>query len=139
MAFPQKTIYALRAMYELAKRQGDGAVSIPIIAKAQGIPPRFLENILIQLKQAGLTQSIRGKEGGYLLRKPADAVTVGDVLRAVDGPMDPVSCLGGETQETCPMHDDCVFLPMWQRAHEAMLAVYDGTSFADLLRDGKNH
>lgn len=137
MGFSQKTVYALRAMYELARRHGDGPVSIAALAQAQNISPRFLENILIQVKQAGLTESVRGKEGGYLLRRSPDQVTVGDVLRAVEGAMNPVSCLGGNAQAACPMRDDCVFLPMWRQAQEAMLSVYDGTTFADLVARGR--
>jgi Rrf2 family transcriptional regulator, cysteine metabolism repressor len=137
MGFSQKTVYALRAIYELAKRYGQGAVSIPLIAEAQNVPPRFLENILLQLKQAGIVESLRGREGGYALARTPDLVKVGDVLRAIEGPMYPVSCLGDKAQETCPMRQDCVFIPMWREAQEAMLAVYDGTSFEDLVARGR--
>ncbi len=139
MSFSQKAVYALRATYELAQRQGQGPISIPVLAEVQCIPPRFLENILLQLKQSGILQSVRGKEGGYLLARPASLVTVGDVLRAVEGPLYPITCLGGEAQETCPMRDDCVFLPMWRRAQDATLAVYDGTSFEDLAAKARQN
>lgn len=137
MGFSQKTVYALRATYELAKREGMGPISIPVIAEAQNIPPRFLENILIQLKQAGITRSVRGKEGGYMLAKPARLVTVGHILLATEGEVHQVSCLNGSAQESCPMREDCVFLPMWRKAHEAMSAVYDGTTFGDLIVQGR--
>ena len=136
MAFSQKTVYALRATYELARRQGQGPVSIPQLAEVQAIPPRFLENILIQLKQSGIVESVRGKEGGYMLARSANLVKVGDVLRAIEGSMYPVNCLGGKAQDNCPMRDDCVFLPMWRQALDAMLAVYDGTSLGDLVLQG---
>jgi len=139
MSFSQKVVYALRATYELAQRQGQGPVSISILADVQCIPPRFLENILLQLKQSGILESVRGKDGGYLLARPANLVTVGDVLRAAEGPLYPITCLGGKAQETCPMRDDCVFLPMWRRAQEAMLAVYDGTSFEDLVSKARQN
>lgn len=139
MSFSQKTVYALRAMYELAKREGQGPVCISALAEVQAIPPRFLENILIQLKQTGVVQSVRGKEGGYLLGRPAGQVTAGDILRAIEGPIYPVSCLSGKAQDTCPMREDCVFLPMWQEAQEAMRRVYDGTSLADLVAKGKRN
>lgn len=133
--YSQKTIYALRAIFELSKRRNEGPVSIAIVAEAQSIPPRFLENILLQLKQVGLVESVRGKEGGYRLARPPAAVTVGDVLTGAEGTLTLVSCLGGTAQESCPMRDDCVFLPMWHRAQEAMLAVYNGTTFEDLLEE----
>ena len=139
MSFSQKAVYALRATYELALRQGQGPISIPVLAEVQCIPPRFLENILLQLKQSGILASVRGRDGGYLLAHPANLVTVGDVLRAVEGPLYPITCLGGEAQETCPMRDDCVFLPMWRRAQDATLAVYDGTSFEDLATKARQN
>ena len=135
MGYSQKTVYALRAIFELAKLHNTGPISIAIIAEAQSIPPRFLENILLQLKQVGLVESVRGKVGGYMLARSPSAISVGDVLRAAEGPLTPVSCLNGKTQDNCPMRDDCVFLPMWHRAQTATLAVYDGTSFQDLLEE----
>lgn len=134
MAFSQKSIYALRAVYELSRRNGKGPTTISEIAEVQSIPARFLENILIQLKQGGLVESIRGKEGGYKLARSPKELTVGQVLRTVEGQLYPVSCLGDNPQD-CPMRMDCVFLPMWERAMHAMLSVYDNTSFDDLLRE----
>jgi Rrf2 family transcriptional regulator, cysteine metabolism repressor len=138
MGFSQKTVYAMRAIYELSRRQGQGPINIPLLAEAQAIPPRFLENILIQLKQSGIVESVRGKDGGYMLTRSPELVRVGDVLRAIEGPMYPVSCLGGKAQDGCPMQDDCVFLPMWHEAQDAMNAVYDGTSFGDLMQQERN-
>lgn len=134
MAFSQKTVYAMRAIYELSKREGQGAVPISEISEVQVIPARFLENILIQLKQTGIVKSLRGKEGGYMLAKPPESISVGDILRAIEGPMHPVNCLGGKPQANCPLREDCVFLPMWHQAQQAMLAVYDKTSFASLVQ-----
>ena len=133
--YSQKTVYALRAIFELAKRFNEGPISIAILADTQAIPPRFLENILLQLKQVGIVESVRGKVGGYMLARPPAEISVGDVLRAAEGQISPVSCLNGKTQDSCPMRDDCVFLPMWHRAESAMLEVYDGTSFEDLLEE----
>lgn len=134
MPFSQKSVYALRAVYELAKRQGQGPVTISAIADAQAIPPRFLENILLQLKMTGILDSARGREGGYWLTRDPEETTVGDILRAIEVSISPVSCLGGKLQEHCPMQHGCPFLPMWERAQQAMLDVYDTTSFADLLQ-----
>lgn len=133
MPFSQKSVYALRATLELAKRHGQGPVTISTIAEAQAIPPRFLENILLQLKMSGILESARGREGGYWLGRAPESVSVGDVLRTIEVSISPVSCLGGKLQEHCPMQHGCPFLPMWERAHQAMLDVYDTTSFADLL------
>jgi len=133
MPFSQKTVYALRAVFELSKRSGTGPVTIAAIAEAQAVPVRFLENILLQLKGAGILDSARGREGGYWLAREPEMVSVVQVLRAMEISLVPVSCLGGKLQEHCPMQQSCPFLPMWERAHQAMLGVYDSTSFADLL------
>ena len=85
MAITQKSKYALRATLELAVRFGQGPISIGEIAKAQAIPARFLEAILAQLKRAGLVESRRGNEGGYVLSRPPARISVGDVLRVVQG------------------------------------------------------
>lgn len=137
MALAQKTVYALRALFELTRRYGSDPIPVSVIAKAQAIPPRFLENVLIQVKAAGIVESVRGRDGGYRLARPPEEITVGHVLRAMEGGLSPVNCLGGRMQENCPMRDRCVFLPMWKRAHDAMLTVYDGTSYADLLEQEK--
>ncbi len=137
MAVAQKTEYALRALLELARRNGIDPVPVSVIAEAQAIPPRFLENVLIQIKAAGIVESVRGREGGYRLARPLEEITVGQVLRAMEGSVAPVNCIGGRGQENCPLRDRCVFLPMWKRAHDSLLAVYDGTSFADLVEEEK--
>lgn len=136
MAFSQKTVYALRAVLELSMREGMGPIPITLVAEAQQIPPRFLENILIQLKQSGLVESVRGKDGGYRLAKPCKSLSVGQVLRAVEGQLYPVNCLGN-TADTCPMRADCIFMPMWEKAMQAMLDVYDATTFDTLVADAR--
>lgn len=135
MIVTQKCQYAMRAVFELAKREGRGPVKINEIAEVQAIPQRFLENILNQLKQGGVVESRRGKEGGYLLARPAGEITTTTIIRLIEGPVYAVECTsstGGE--ERCPLRGDCVFLPLWDRARQALEAVYDATTFADLVR-----
>ena len=134
MLVPQKCQYALRAIFELAKRYGRGLTKTSEIAKAQAIPVRFLEVILSELKRGDFVDSRRGKDGGHSLAKEPQRITVGDVMRYVQGPIGPVTCVDEGTQAECPLHGDCVFLPMWERAQKAMAEVYDGTTFADLVR-----
>ena len=124
----QKSQYAVRAVLELAKRQGQGPVPAARVAQVQHIPVRFLENILSELRQAGLVESVRGKEGGYRLGRPPEQVTVGEVIRQVQGPLAPVDC-----GPACPLREGCVLLPVWDRAHHAMMDVFEGTSFAELV------
>jgi Rrf2 family transcriptional regulator, cysteine metabolism repressor len=133
MRVSQRSRYALRALFELAKRHGQGPVRTADIAEAQAIPPRFLEGILNQLRQVGFVQSVRGNQGGYLLNREPGELTVGELMRFVEGPLEPTGCVSGDPDEGCPLYGDCVFLPMWKRAGEALAGVYDSVTFQDLI------
>ena len=133
MALSQKCQYALRAIFELSKRDGSGPVKIGDVAKAQAIPVRFLEVILTQLRQAGYTTSRRGARGGYQMVRDPKELTVGEVIRFVDGPLSPVKCLAGPEAADCPLRGDCAFMGLWRRAQTAVAGVYDATTFQDLL------
>jgi len=141
MQASQKCQYALRAVYELAKRHGEGPATAPDIARAQAIPPKFLELILQELRQAGLVESRRGPQGGYLLAGDPRALTVSRVIRLVEGPLAPVSCLVADEHgpseagapEPCPLYGRCAFLAMWERARSAVAGVLDATTFHDLI------
>jgi len=129
----QKCQYALRAVFEVAKRSGEGPIKIEAIARAQSIPARFLAGILSQLKQAGFVESRRGAEGGYLLARPANRLSVGEVIRFIEGPLAPVVCVTEKGPDACPLQGKCVFMPTWKEAQEAVEGVYDRVSFQDLI------
>lgn len=133
MLVSQKCQYALRAIFELSKHYGEGPVKIAEIAQRQAIPSKFLEAILSQLKQAGFVTSQRGSEGGYMLLREPVQLTIGEVIRFVQGPIGPVGCVVSGVQTDCPLHGRCVFLPMWEKVREAISGVYDKTTFQDLL------
>jgi len=116
--------YALKALFDLAVQKSDGPVKIADIARRQKIPQKFLELILAGLKQEGFVESRRGAEGGYLLARPADAITIGDVLRNVESKK---RTKGG------PSKDD-PFADMWTSVDEAVSAILDRTTFAELAR-----
>jgi Rrf2 family transcriptional regulator, cysteine metabolism repressor len=131
----QKCQYAIRAVFELARRQGQGPIKISEIADAQDIPLRFLEVILNQLRRTSFVQSRRGAEGGYLLARQPDKIMVGEIIQFMDGPLVPVACMTGKTTRGCALHGNCVFIGMWKRAAKALSDVYDTTSFQDLVDD----
>jgi Rrf2 family protein len=131
MNISQKCQYAVRSILELAKRYGAGPIAISEIAAKQAIPPRFLEIILNELKGGGFVQSRRGVQGGYLLAKPPREIAVGQIIRFVEGPFEPVKCMG-EAKPSCPLSGQCALLALWKRAKEAVEGVYDSTSFQDL-------
>jgi Rrf2 family transcriptional regulator, cysteine metabolism repressor len=133
MAITQKSKYALQATLELAVRFGQGPTSIGEIARAQAVPARFLEAILAQLKRAGLVESRRGNEGGYVLARSPARVSVGDVLRVVQG------ALGGPNPAvrgpagSATHAAQAVFSPIWETAARSANAVYDAASFQILV------
>jgi len=130
----QKCQYAVRGLFELAKNAGKNPIKTADIADAQGIPKRFLEGILNQLKQTKWISSIRGKQGGYRLRVDPKKLTVGDVVRFIDGSLAPVSCVDhGGKEIGCTVHKSCVFVELWRTAGQAMERELDDTSFADLI------
>jgi Rrf2 family transcriptional regulator, cysteine metabolism repressor len=132
MAITQKSKYALRATLELAVRFGNGPVSIGEIAKAQAIPARFLEAILAQLKRASLVESRRGNEGGYVLARLPARISVGDVLRVVQGSLaDPGTASNSQGNGSHASH--AVFGPIWEAAVRSASAVYDAATFQVLV------
>jgi len=130
MAITQKSKYALRAILELAIRFGQGPISIGEIAKAQAIPARFLEAILAQLKRANLVESRRGNEGGYVLARPPGLISVGDVLRVVQGSL--AEPEAGSSQGNGSNASQVIFSPIWEAAVRSASTVYDAASFQTL-------
>jgi len=103
------------------------------IARAQAILKRFLDGILLELRQAGFVDARRGKAGGFRLVRPPAEVTVGQVIRLYNGAMSPVDCRQG-SENPCPLAGGCVFLGVWDEARAALEAVYDAISLAELVR-----
>ena len=120
--------YALRAVFDLSGRGGPDPVKIAEIAARQRIPQKFLELILSQLKQGGFLGSRRGADGGYFLARPPRNITVGDILRHIDGPISP-----GRKQQRGNLPPDSPFPELWQEVERALSSVIDKTTFADLV------
>jgi Rrf2 family transcriptional regulator, cysteine metabolism repressor len=129
----QKCQYALRALFELAKRQQEGIVRSTDIATCQAIPKRFLEVILHQLRQGGFVDSQRGKEGGFYLSRPAATISLGEIIRFIDGPINPVDCQRHGPLAACSLKGDCVFMALWDEARLALEQVYDTKTLQDLV------
>ena len=134
MRVSAKTDYAIRAALELAAAPDDKPVKGERISKAQAIPLRFLENILMQLRHAGLVESRRGADGGYRLARPASEVTLADVIRAIDGPL---AGVGGVRPESLgfegvaePMRD------VWIAVRASLRGVLERVTLADVVGGG---
>jgi Rrf2 family protein len=125
--------YAIRAMLDLALSDGEDLRPIQEIAARQGIPQRYLEQVLLQLKRAGLLVSRRGSSGGYRLHRPPDDITVGAVLRAVEGSL---ARPEGFRRGGRGPHPDAVaeLSELWREIDEAVAAVIDRTTLGDLKR-----
>ena len=117
--------YALQAIFDLASQATDEPVTIASIAKRQGIPKKFLELILSSLKQGGFVESHRGAGGGYHLARLPESITVGEVLRFVDGSPQKKK---GSKRET-------PFSEMWRKVDNTIAGTVDGTTFSALVRD----
>ena len=123
--------YALRAVFELSCQNSPEPIKIAKIAEGQKIPQKFLEMILVQLKQGGYLGSRRGADGGYYLARSSDEITVGDILRQLDGPF---------RSSRRPFQDessDSPFPELWERVDRALSCVIDRTTFADLVERWK--
>jgi Rrf2 family protein len=119
--------YALQAIFDLACQSGREPVKIAEIARRQQIPQKFLELILASLKQGGFVESRRGAEGGYLLARRADTITVGDVLRFVEGRR------GERSRER--REGDSPLAALWERVDHAIDDILDSATFAQLVRE----
>jgi Rrf2 family transcriptional regulator, cysteine metabolism repressor len=137
MSVSSKCYYALRAVYALADHQGPEPMKIAEIAEREHIPIRFLEVILSQLKGGGFVQSRRGAEGGYRLARPAEHLTVGEIMRYVDGPIAPVDCVSQTRPKVCEFPGGCHFYSFWAKVRQAISDVVDKTTFADLIRESQ--
>jgi Rrf2 family protein len=130
-----KAKYGLKAMVHLARREGEGTVLIADIARAECIPRKFLDVILLELKTRGLLSSKKGKGGGYALAQPAKAITVGDIVRVLDGPLAPVPCVSRQSYRRC---DDCLdetacaVRMVMQDVRDAISNILDNTSLAEM-------
>ena len=131
MRVSAKVDYALRALLELAAAP-PGPVKGERLAAAQEIPPKFLENILTELRRAEIVASQRGVDGGYRLAKPASEISVADVVRALEGPI--ASVRGVRPDEIEYRGPARSLQPLWVELRAAMRGVLEGTTLADLVR-----
>ncbi len=131
MKISTKGRYALRLMLDLAAEGEGRPVVLRDVAKRQDISEKYLEQLVSPLIRAGLLKSVRGAAGGYLLTKDPAEYTVGEILRAQEGPLSVVECVDAG----CPRQGRCATLPLWRRLSQAVDAVVDATTLQDLLDD----
>ena len=133
MRISKRCQYALQAVFELVLRDPDQPVKIHEIAGAQNIPPRFLEVILNQLRHAGFVESRRGSEGGYMLARAAADLTVGEVIRYMQGPISMSADDERAADNSEYFYGDYAFEQLWEAVNRAISQVCDNTTFAELI------
>ncbi|NUB42796.1 Rrf2 family transcriptional regulator [Fertoebacter nigrum] len=135
----QKMKYALKALMVLAdEKAGEGqSLRIEDIARLSGTPKRFLEHILLEVRNAGIIASVRGRSGGYVLIKPPEAVSVSELLRLIDGPIAPLPCLSRRAYqrcEDCADEESCRIRRVFAEIFWSYLVLIDSLTLADLVK-----
>src|SRR5580700_2641303 len=129
----KRTQYSLRALYALARSHGHGPTLITQLAQEEHIPKKFLEQILLSLKSTGIVSSKKGKGGGYFLVRPPEEITVGSVIRMIEGPLAPLPC-ASETRfrkcEECIDVETCGTRMVMREVRDAMASILDSTTLA---------
>ena len=132
MIVSTKGRYALRVMVCFAQRGGDEYIPLKEIAESEGISQKYLESIMTTLSKAGFVDAVHGKGGGYRLCRAPEDITAGEVLRATEGELVPVSCLECGAKP-CSRAAYCKTLPMWREYYRLTNEYFDNISLADLL------
>lgn len=137
MKLSTKGRYGLRALIDLARYSEVEPVSISSISARQGISERYLEQLMALLKKADLVKSIRGAGGGYVLAREKKDISVGDVLRALEGSLEPVECSGFLEEEGCEAAGGCVTKYVWQKINESINRTVDEIKLDQLVAESK--
>ena len=137
MMISTKGRYALRILIDMAEHQTTGYIPLQEIARRQEISEKYLENIAKNLVKGGVLEGLRGKGGGYRLKREPENCTVGDILRLSEGPLSPVACLEPDS-EPCSRMSFCRTLPMWQGLDKVISDYLDSVTLADLVRSGQS-
>jgi Rrf2 family protein len=123
----------------MALCQSEGPVTLNNIAERQGISEGYLEQLMMPLKRAGLVKSVRGAQGGYLLARDSKEITVGEVIRALEGPIAPVACVDEQNPEECERSSFCATRMVWAKVRDSISGVLDSFTLADLVQETKKH
>lgn len=132
MRLTMKGDYGLRAMIDLAAHYGQGPIPSADIARRQAIPEHFLDQVLVTLRRAGLLRSQRGPQGGHLLARPPAKISMGEIVRAVDGPLAPMECLPNPA--SCQLSAGCALRDVWAEVESETARILDATTLDQLAR-----
>jgi len=134
MILSTKGRYGLKIMYELALNYGEGPMPLKEVAQRQQLSETYLEQLIAHLKKAGLVRSIRGAQGGYeLIRKPEE-ISVGEIIRTLEGPLAPSECVV-DAEPECTKAENCVTRLIWEKIMEGINNVVDSITLNDMVND----
>lgn len=129
--------YGLRALLDLALYQSDSPIALNSVSERQGISEGYLEQLMAPLKKEGLVRSVRGAQGGYLLARDPKEIIVGDIIRALEGPIAFVDCVNEEHPEECERAEGCVTRLVWAKVRDSVVEVLDSLTLDDLVREAR--
>ncbi|MGI6706934.1 MAG: RrF2 family transcriptional regulator [Clostridia bacterium] len=137
MKLSTKGRYGVKAMFDLALHYGDGPIPLKNVAERQGISEPYLEQLISVLRKSGLVKSVRGAQGGYLLNMEPSQITVGDILKVLEGPVAPTECVIEDEPVECVKADYCVTRIIWEKVRDSINEVIDSITLQDMLEDYK--
>ncbi|NBI06723.1 RrF2 family transcriptional regulator [Senegalia massiliensis] len=138
MKLSTKGRYGLKAMFELALHFGKGPLPLKDIAEKQNISEHYLEQLIATLKKDSLVNSVRGAQGGYLLAKEPKNITVGDIIRSLEGSIAPSDCVIEGEAVDCPKGEYCVTRGVWMKIRDSINDVIDSLTLQDMVDEQKN-
>lgn len=135
MKITYKGDYSLKVVLELACSYPDQLIHIEEISRKQEIPRKFLEQILLNLKRGGFLVSKKGAKGGYALARAPREITLGEIIRFIEGSVYPISCIDCDSPTPCSVLSSCVFAPVWRDVGDSISKIIDSINFETLKED----
>lgn len=142
MKISTKGRYSVTALYELALHYGSGPVSLKSVAQSQGLSENYLEQLMVPLRRAGIVKSIRGAQGGYMLSKAPENITIGQIITTVEGPIAVVDCLLADAKaadQRCDKAGACVTRGIWEKVCDSISEVLSNITLKTLLDNDKSN
>ncbi|MBW2266862.1 MAG: Rrf2 family transcriptional regulator [Deltaproteobacteria bacterium] len=136
MKLSTRSRYGTRMMLDLAQHYDEGPVQIRNVSKRENISVKYLEQLIIPLKKANFIKSVRGPKGGHMLAKPPEAITVGEIVRVLEGGINLSSCI--ENPEVCDRTSDCLTRGLWEEATKAMYEKLNSATLSKMINEGSN-
>ncbi len=138
MKFSTRGRYGVQIMVDLAQHSDEGPISLKSVADRQKLSEHYLEQLIPELRKAGLVKSIRGAQGGYVLARKPEEIYIGDVIRVLEGPIAPVECTNQSGSDCCEKTSFCVTREVWVKVRDSINDVVDSISLADLIKDAES-